>query len=344
MSTTEFKILAANAAVTEEQGRPAAASLEAVRAAGDFALRTPVEHGGAWAGAVAVSRRLASLAQACPSTAWNVGTSAVAKTLAARSGLDAALFADPLAQACGTGVPTGQLERGPHGARLNGSWVSVSGCEDAEWALLGVMDGAVFSVAAVPLADLRVEHTWDMAGMRGTGSHTLVARDVPVPDHRIAAAKLPGEYADLLFYGLTALAPVVGATQGALGVVREMFASDRKPFMSAHAKMGESAGARHWLARATALTGRAERTMLALAAEAEAGATDAPRLGLELAEASRDCRAALELLLDLGGTRGFRRSNDLQRFWRDVAVAGRHPHLNAYLATERYGEALTAGL
>jgi hypothetical protein len=33
----------------------------------------------------------------------------------------------------------------------------------------------------------------------------------------------------------------------------------------------------------------------------------------------------------------------LQRFWRDVAVASRHPQLNPYLAVEGYGMALTGG-
>ena len=70
-------------------------------------------------------------------------------------------------------------------------------------------------------------------------------------------------------------------------------------------------------------------------------AADHVRLQAELADAARDCRSAVELMLDLNGTSGFAVSNPLQRYWRDVAVASRHPHLNPYLATERFGAALS---
>ena len=185
-----------------------------------------------------------------------------------------------------------------------------------------------------------------MAGMRGTGSHTLVAQDLLVPDERIAGTG-PFGPGDRLLYAIAVLGPVVGAAQGALDTTTEMFASDRKPFMTAYAQMGESPGARHWLAEATHLVHRAEHTMLAVAARADAGGlsdADGPRLRLDLADAGRDCRAAVELMLDLYGAGGFRTANQLQRFWRDVAVGSRHPQLNPYLATENLGAALVAPL
>lgn len=337
---TTVKILAAHAALTEAQGRPAAPCLEAVR--DDFALRTPTEYGGAWAGALTTSRRLIDLGRACPSTSWNVGTSAVAKTLAAQAITDRSIFADPTAQFCGSGIPAGRTERDADGIRLSGTWPSVSGCEDAVFALLGALDADNYAVAVVPVADLRVERTWDMAGMRGTGSHSLVADGVLVSPGRIAAAAPPGEV-DRVFYALTVLAPMVGAGRGALEVTADMFASDRRPYMSSHTRMGESPGARQWLAEATALVNRAEQTTLALAGAVDAGdlgAADGPRVHYDLASAARDLRAGVELLLDLGGTRGFRSTGDLQRYWRDIAVGSRHPHLNAYLAAERFGAAL----
>jgi alkylation response protein AidB-like acyl-CoA dehydrogenase len=107
--------------------------------------------------------------------------------------------------------------------------------------------------------------------------------------------------------------------------------------------MGESPGARQWLAEATYLVTRAESTMLGVAREtssAELSTEDGPRLRAALADAGRDCRAAVERMLDLHGASGFATSNVLQRFWRDVAVGSRHPHLNPYLAVENLGTAL----
>ncbi|MEV6636303.1 hypothetical protein AB0M54_36680 [Actinoplanes sp. NPDC051470] len=76
--------------------------------------------------------------------------------------------------------------------------------------------------------------------------------------------------AAMLLFGLTVLAPVVGATFGALDTITRMFASGRKPFMSAYARMGGSPGARHWLTEATHLAQRADRTMLGIATEIDA--------------------------------------------------------------------------
>jgi alkylation response protein AidB-like acyl-CoA dehydrogenase len=94
---------------------------------------------------------------------------------------------------------------------------------------------------------------------------------------------------------------------------------------------------------ATYLVNRAGNTMLQVAREADAAelsADDGPRLRMALADAGQDCRAAVKRMLDLHGASGFATSNALQRFWRDVAVGSRHPHLNPYLAMENLGSSL----
>lgn len=69
-------------------------------------------------------------------------------------------------------------------------------------------------------------------------------------------------------------------------------------------------------------------------------AADRPQLQMDLADAGRDCRAATERMMDLHGASGFTNSNVLQWYWRDIAVAGRHPHL----AVESYGTTLVERL
>lgn len=338
-------ILAANAEKTELRDRPTAESLAAAREAGAFRLAV------SGATATEVAGLLTTLGRGCASTAWIAGTCLASKTLATLAYSEtvlAELFADPDALFCGSGVPGGTGVRGPDGVRLNGRWPNASGCEDAAWGGFGAIVDGVFSLVQVPMADLTIDRTWQMAGMRGTGSHTVVADDVLVPAERIGTLQLPPSPLTSQLFGLSVLAPVVGATFAGLDVMDAMFASERKPFMTAYTRMGDSPGARHWLAEATTLTERAERTMLAIAAELDTGAElserDASRLHLTLTEAGRDCRAAMELMLDLHGASGFRTSNPLQRLWRDVAVAGRHPHLNTYLAMEGYGEVLTRNI
>ncbi|MCO8276162.1 acyl-CoA dehydrogenase [Actinoplanes sp. TRM 88003] len=318
MTSPLVEILSAQAAETEKQGRPTAKSLQAAREAGAFALpdRTATE----------AAQLLTEMARGCPSTSWIAGTSLTGKTFSRRA-LGDVIGPDTLV--AGSGTPGGRGERAFGGVRVTGRWANVSGCEDAEWAGLAVLIDGTLSWALFPLRDLRVEHTWSAVGMRGTGSHTLVAEDVLVPVEREAPLDFAELAGDMVLFGLTALAPVVGATLGALDLITAMFASDRKPYMSAYASMGESPAARTWRAEAIALARRAERTMLALAA---AGPGDH---GLDMSGAARDCRAAMDLMLDLHGASGFAESNPLQRHWRDVAVASRHPHINAFLAVNR---------
>jgi len=337
--------LTANADKTEQQDRPTAESLQAAREAGAFALGTPLAYGGRGAGATEAARLLTELGRACPSTSWIAGTCLTGKVLASTladypDSVRQELFGDPDALFCGSGTPGGAGTSGPGGVRVTGRWASVSGCEDAEWACLGVMVDGTFSIMMVPTDRLTIARTWSMAGMRGTGSHTVVAEDVLVPAANVAAFQFPSGGVQQLF-GLTVLGPVVGATLGALDVVNAMFASDRKPYMTQYNRMNESPGARHWLAEATTLAQRAERTMLAVAGELDSGAeptaAGSSRRRLNLTEAARDCRAAVDRMLDLHGASGFQTANPLQRFWRDVAVGSRHPQLNGYLATEDYG-------
>ncbi|WP_306212685.1 acyl-CoA dehydrogenase family protein [Actinoplanes sp. RD1] len=318
MTSPLVEILAAHAAETEQHRRPAAKSLAAAREAGAFALpdRTATE----------AVQLLIELARGCPSTSWIAGTSLTGKIFSRRTLGD---VAGPDELMAGSGTPGGQGEKTSGGVRVTGRWANVSGCEDAEWAGLAMLIDGTLSWAQIPATDLRVEHTWTAAGMRGTGSHTLVAEDVLVPPERVAPLEFSALAGDMVLFGLTALAPVVGATLGALDLIEAMFASDRKPHMSRYARMADSPAARRWKTEAATLARRAERTALDLAA---AGPGDH---GLAMSEAARDCRTAMDLMLDLHGAGGFAESNPLQRFWRDVAVAGRHPHVNAFLAADR---------
>ncbi|MER5217422.1 acyl-CoA dehydrogenase [Streptomyces sp. NPDC002838] len=339
------QVLLANAEEAERRDRLTPESVGALRHGRALALRTPAQYGGLWTDASAVARRLTELGRFCPSAAWVAGTCATAKTFFAQNFDDRVhneYFADPDALACGSGVPGGRGERVANGVRVSGGWETISGCEDADWAQLALFIDGAYHVVVVAVADLTVERNWHMAGMRGTASQRLVADRLLVPTHQTAPAA-PPPLRDRLFFGLCTLAPVLGATQGALTVIEEMFASDRKPYMTSYASMGESPGARHWLARAAHLVDRAGQTMSAVAHGSEREDLtdlDCTRLQMSLTSAARDCREAIDHMLDLHGASGFRMTNALQRYWRDVTVSSRHPLLNPYLATENLGTAL----
>jgi alkylation response protein AidB-like acyl-CoA dehydrogenase len=136
---------------------------------------------------------IAELARGCPSTAWLASTSMVSKSMITFGDFGdptlAEVFADPDALFCGVGEPTGSGVSGSDGVHVTGRWATVSGCEDATWACLGTMINGVFSLVLIPMADLVIDRSWDVAGMRGTGSHSVVAEDVLVPAARVVSGQ-----------------------------------------------------------------------------------------------------------------------------------------------------------
>lgn len=350
-------VLREHAAETEELGRPAQASVTALREAGLLALTVPSGHGGAAAGFGTQARVAMELGRGCPSTAWVASLSAAAKSnVGSMLGEQAraAFYADPSAVVCASGVGGGRAVRRADGIRVSGTWKMASGCEIATWASL-VVSGlddrqqvVESGLVLVPVADLRIEPSWRSAGLYGTGSHALVAEDVLVRPESALLGPIPANPgpppARVTLGAIVAhLAPMVGATAGALDAVRVMFDGDRVPFATTYARIVESPMARHWFARAERAVHAAVRDTLAVADRLDEGEpSDGERSGLrmDLVGAGAACRRAMEDLLDLRGSGGFSPGEPLQRFWRDVAVGTRYAGLNPYITVEDHARVL----
>jgi alkylation response protein AidB-like acyl-CoA dehydrogenase len=100
-----------------------------------------------------------------------------------------AIFTSPDVRICGTLVPNGKGEITKDGVVVSGEWGFNSGAWHSEWKVLNTLApnsaGELEPIAAVvPMSDLEIIDDWDVAGLRGTGSVTLVARDVFIPRER----------------------------------------------------------------------------------------------------------------------------------------------------------------
>jgi alkylation response protein AidB-like acyl-CoA dehydrogenase len=353
--------LAANAAQTERDLRPAEASMAAVRQAGLLALAVPRDAGGLDADLRTLVRVTAELGQGCPSTAWMIALSAVGKIVIRVMMGDkarAAVFADPDAVVCASMVARDvAAHREQGGLRLSGRWGMASGSEVATWAAFVVPvlgdDGSVqVCGVVVPLADLTVERTWMAAGLSGTSSHTLVAQDVFVPTaHTAELPVAPDTFhpaiPPFVLYpaGLAVLGTMLGAARGAQNTVRAALDGGRAPYATSYERLVDSPLGRYWFTDAVQLIDTAMRRVLDVAdvvdalgvADASTPVRERAKLRLELATAAQECRQAVEKLLDLHGASGFTQDNPLQRFWRDVAVGTRHPFYSPYILAEDYG-------
>jgi alkylation response protein AidB-like acyl-CoA dehydrogenase len=357
-------VLAANAAATEERGRPTTESFAAARGAGAFAVTTPARFGGLDADNRTMVRVFAELGAGCPSTSWLAAVSATAKSMFTdwmTADAQKAFYTDPHVSISGTAKPAGHARTAPGGTRITGRWPYASGCLDSPWTMVGaaVLDDEPAGrphLVLLPTDELTIERTWDgVTGLRGTGSHTLVADDVFVPDVFLMApprgpdgTPLPPPEARRTQVALHTVSPLLGAAMGALGVVDPVMTAERPVFGTAYRRRTESPSARRIFADAAHLVRTAEQRTLGVADVLDTAERGRPVSRVEFAHARmqlmaavQDCRLAVEKLLDLHGSSAFAPRHPLGRFWRDLAVGTRHAAVSPWVAADDYSRVLT---
>jgi 3-hydroxy-9,10-secoandrosta-1,3,5(10)-triene-9,17-dione monooxygenase len=232
-----------------------------------------------------------------------------------------------------------------------------SGVDHCPWVLLGGMthDGSApeWKFFLVPPGEYSVRDTWFTAGMRGTGSKTIVTDNVFVPHPLVLRlsdlrdGKTPGgaAYPHVIFHTpffyyapISFVTPMLGTAQGAYEVFRD-WAKTRKT--QDGAALAEKTSVQVRMARAAADLAAAE-----LLVERAVHVTDAPEAYSPalLARSIRDFTRASELIVEavdtlvaLSGTAGFTSSHPIQRAWRDIHFMSMHISLNVETNFSHYG-------
>ncbi len=92
-----------------------------------------------------------------------------------------------------TYMPTGRATPCEGGFRFSGKWKFSSGVEHCQWIFLGgltVKDeatgkGGDYCTFLLPRSDFTIVDTWDVMGLKGTGSQDIAVNDVFIPDYRV---------------------------------------------------------------------------------------------------------------------------------------------------------------
>lgn len=362
--------LAANAAEAEGARRIPDDSIGAVVEAGLFRITVPRRFGGYEVDVQTKLEVSSALAEADGSTAWVVTLINVCSWLAGlfpQQAQQDVFGADRDTRICGVLAPTAECRRAGGGLLVSGRWPYASGCLHSSWAVLGlpVVDEQGQQVdqglALIPLSELMIEDTWFVAGMRGTGSNTIVAEDVFVPDHRILSVvrAVGGDYAtehrDEALYrsafvpvlALVLAGPQVGLAQAALDFVIEK-APRRSIAYTSFERQIDSTAFQMAVGDAAMLVDTARLHVARAAADIDAAASRGEKLGYlarariraDTGWAVRKAREAIDLLVSAHGASSFAESSPLQRIWRDSNVAGRHAVVLPDVNQELYGKAL----
>jgi alkylation response protein AidB-like acyl-CoA dehydrogenase len=250
----------------------------------------------------------------------------------------------------GAFAPQGRAAVADGGWRVSGRWAFASGCQHCTWLLGGsvILDGDVprrladgqpeTRLMLFPAADVEVIDTWDVSGLRGTGSHDIAVHEAFVPAARSVSLftdrpRAAGPLYAFPVFGLLAL----GIAAVALGIGRaaidelSRLAAGKVPSLQ-RARLAERAVVQAQVAQAEAVLGSARAFLLdAVGAAWEAARGGAPlglreraRLRLATTHATASAAHAVDLMYAAGGGTSVYATSPLQRQFRDVHAVTQH--------------------
>jgi alkylation response protein AidB-like acyl-CoA dehydrogenase len=175
-----------------------------IATAGLFKVGLSEDEGGLGADILTTLRVIEEVARADGSTGWCVamGINTFRQSAQFAPEVRRKLFhSDPIGVSAGSANPRGRAVAVPGGYRVTGHWFFASGCMHSSLlhGACRVFDGeaprlrpngdqdvriAYFS----PKSLARIVDTWNVSGMRGTGSHDIVVEDVFVPEEHTFSA------------------------------------------------------------------------------------------------------------------------------------------------------------
>jgi alkylation response protein AidB-like acyl-CoA dehydrogenase len=340
-------------------------------AAGILRILQPRRFGGVQGRFSLFSRIVEELTFGCASSAWVYAVLAEHQWIIAQYPEQAQIDVwgdDPEAVASSSLAPRAAAKRVAGGWRLSGRYSFSSGCDYAQWAILGAFLGEFgdprhIAYLLVPLAEVEIVDDWQVLGLLGTGSKSLVLHDVLVPEHRcvmvsdLFAGTPPGALVHpdypvlraprgfLVSYSLPPVAIALG--RRALDIACAALAGRVSRGVTKLAEsevvqmaIGEAAAA---IDAATLLlhTGR-DAITAAVSSGRKITETEALRARRDMVYAQHQVSWALDRLCELDGARWVYDSDQLGAIRRDVMTIVTHHAASRQAAMAPYGRMLLA--
>jgi resorcinol 4-hydroxylase (FADH2) len=357
---------------TEANRRVGDDIVERMRQADLLRVMRPRAYDGLEHGFDVFTQLVAIIGSGCGSTGWVYGLLASHQWLVACFSAQAQeeVWRDRNALTTGTYAPVGQAVAVDGGYRLSGSGSFCSGCDNAQWQLLG---GLIPQPEGPPkpgffllrTTECRIDDNWHTMGLAGTGSKTIVADNVLVPAYRALAfaelsdASAPGMRGNpnplyrqsfLAVLPIAIVAPVLGMAEGALADFLGMakVRTTRGAVAGGNRRMAELTTVQLRVAEASACIDAARLLMFRDLAEAFDTVARGEPISIDVRLRNRRDQAfcvrllvqAIDLLFLAAGGQGLFLDHPLQRAWRDAHAASSHISLNWDSAGSMYGQSM----
>lgn len=337
--------------------------------AGLFRMLQPARVGGAELDYVALVDCAELIGQADASVAWNLANLASHHWMLgmfAPKAQDLVWSHNPDALIASSFIfPAGRATRVEGGYQLHGSWPFSSGVAACEWNMLASVvysddeaDGIEYRIFLVPKGNYKVLDTWNVAGLRGTGSCDVEVRDAFVADHMsvavgdLAGGPTPGSKINpnpLYALPVFSLFPYVlsGVALGNAQACLDDYTEVARHRISTYnrAKLSDFQSTQIRIAEASAKIDAARLIMRSACLEAmeDARRGRIPDMAAKT-RYRRDgsfsvnlCTDAVSMLFAASGARGLFTSGVLQRQFRDAHAINSHLAFNFDAAGTNYG-------
>jgi 3-hydroxy-9,10-secoandrosta-1,3,5(10)-triene-9,17-dione monooxygenase len=312
---------------------------------------------------------VSTIAEGCGATAWVLGVVHAHSWLMSHFSAQAqkdSYGANPDAMISAVIGPRGTATRVEGGYALTGTWPFTSGCENADWLLLGgvirdgdkVLDEGDF---LIPISEVTLLDDWHTVGLSGTGSCTSTVTNLFIPEHRflslpsVIMGAAPGtadqqgwnhRAAAVPVLSLALCGPAIGIAKSALadfpaiiqGKTIAYTRDDQYNHPNTHRMVADAA---HLIHEGELILYRvADEIDQAARVDEEIPFLTRARIRLSCAQGVRRCLEGVEILFKASGASGIRTSNPLTRAVADLRAINQHGLLNLEMNQELYGRVL----
>jgi indole-3-acetate monooxygenase len=342
----------------EREQRLPKALVEQFHAAGFYRLVIPRELGGLQTDPLTYVRVVELLAEGAGSVGWNLANNSIGQLVTLGlpdEGVHEIYGHGADAVIAGTAVMGGgQAVPVDGGYRVTGRWPFGSGCQESSWMLgsFQILDGdqprrspdgaSVYWRGVFRRSEAQiVEGSWDVSGLRATGSFDWTVEDVFLPERRTmvhAGVPLDNQWRRWpgVSYALPAQAwvgphhsaVITGIARAGIDALIEL-AGEKTP-RGRTGRLCENSQVQDAVGRADAIlnAGRVYRgAMIAelwntIASGEDTTLEQRARCRLAAVYATDSAREAMDLMYRHGGSTSFQRQSRLAECWRDLHVVG----------------------
>ena len=335
--------------------------LDAMHAAGMFRLLLPRSLGGAELDPVTYVQCVEAIASGDGATGWcmNQGSGCSMSAAYLEPEWAAHVFADRRAVLAWGQGPGAKAVRTEGGWRVTGVWTFASGSRHSTWlgghcptfeadgTQIQRPDGRPWDATMLfRREDTVITDTWDVMGLRGTGSDTYAVTDRFVPNHLTLTRDMASErrhpgllyrFTTMNLYAAGFAAVAMGLAQGTLDAFVKL-AREKTPALT-QSPLSGSQVIQYQLAYNTAKLNAARLQVFKALADAQEALTTAPSLTVEHRAAIRlastfaihQSREVVDFAYHEAGATAIFKSNPFERRFRDVhtvcqQVQGRSSH------------------